>query len=129
MNAHVGETSVEHEISHGGFGFGTKNDPGEEVLNLADAHGLLVANTLFKKKPEHLITYKSGQHATQIDYWLCSTELRKTFKDCKVIPGEPLASQHRLLLLEMNIERKQKTKDSIKPVCKIKWQNLEKEKG
>ncbi|KAI5740423.1 hypothetical protein M8J76_003694 [Diaphorina citri] len=129
MNGHVGKRRDGHEECHGGYGFGEKNEPGERVINLAEAYDLKIVNTFYKKKDEHLITFKSGTSKTQIDYWLCSRDLASTFKDCKVIPGEALTSQHRLLLLEsMLIEIKEK-KDTIKPVGKIKWFKMSKEEG
>ncbi|XP_059048934.1 uncharacterized protein LOC131844149 [Achroia grisella] len=47
--------------------------------------------------------------------------------DCKVIPGEPLTSQHRLLLTALKLKTPIKTK--IPKVEKIKWHALKGEKG
>ena len=45
-------------------------------------------NTFFQKQEEHLITYKSGNTRTTIDYILVKRTELKAAKDCKVIPGE-----------------------------------------
>ncbi|KAI5738368.1 hypothetical protein M8J77_006061 [Diaphorina citri] len=97
----------------------------------AAAYELTLANTRFKKKEEHLITYRSGRTATQIDFWICSNSnaLKKNMMDCKVIPGEAVVHQHRLLLLELQLERTSKQKDTAKPVEKIKWFNLPTDSG
>uniref|UniRef100_A0A8D9DR12 Craniofacial development protein 2 n=1 Tax=Cacopsylla melanoneura TaxID=428564 RepID=A0A8D9DR12_9HEMI len=129
MNGHVGKNRDGHEECHGGYGFGEKNEPGERVVNLAEAYDLKIVNTFYKKKDEHLITFKSGPNKTQIDYWICSRDLASTFKDCKVIPGEALTSQHRLLLLEILLIQFKEKKDTIKPVGKIKWFKISKEDG
>ena len=42
---------------------------------------------MFRKREEHLITYKSGDIRTQIDFIMSKGSSMKVF-DCKVIPGE-----------------------------------------
>jgi hypothetical protein len=44
----------------GGFGCGEQNQEGEEILNFDVAYDLMVANTSFRKKKSHLITFNSG---------------------------------------------------------------------
>jgi hypothetical protein len=108
----------------GGWGFGIRNQEGETLLQAACAFDLNIVNTFYKKKTEHLVTYKSGHHATQIDYFLVKRNRISRLIDCKVIPGECLVSKHRLLLLECKI----RVKHSIscnKPVPKIRWYLLE----
>jgi len=63
---------------HGGFGWGQRNRDGERMLDLADSCDLVVGNTFFKKDAEKLITYKSGDRATMIDYML----VQKTVLKC-----------------------------------------------
>ena len=41
---------------HGGQAIGKRNTEGERVLEFAFANELVVGNTWFKKKPEHLVT-------------------------------------------------------------------------
>ena len=50
-----------------------------------------------RKKEEHLITYKSGGNSSQIDFIITRRVDLKEMRDCKVIPGEEVVSQHRLL--------------------------------
>lgn len=70
FNGHVGRENVSYERIHGGWGFGGRNSDGEAILQAASAFDLAVVNTWFQKKEQHLITYKSGHHKTQIDYFL-----------------------------------------------------------
>ena len=58
-------------------------------------------NTNFKKKEEHVISYKSYSYESQIDYILTRSEDAKEVKDCKVIPGEPAVKQHRLMIADI----------------------------
>ena len=45
LNGHVGASSVGFEVVHGGFGYGSRNQEGEEVLDFAIAFDLVIANT------------------------------------------------------------------------------------
>ena len=71
-NGHVGRAGTEYREVHGGMGYG-RSEPdveGEKILEYALAFDLLLVNTCFKKRDSHLITYKSGNAATQIDFIL-----------------------------------------------------------
>jgi hypothetical protein len=60
---------------------------GEDVLNFALAYDLLLANTLFRKRESHLVTFHSGQYSSQIDFILARRKDRRDCLDCKVITG------------------------------------------
>ena len=64
LNGHVGTTSAGFEAVHGGFGYGSRNQEGEEVLDFAVAFDLMIANTFFRKRESHLVTFSSGQHSS-----------------------------------------------------------------
>ncbi|XP_026731885.1 craniofacial development protein 2-like [Trichoplusia ni] len=100
FNGHVGRESDGYERVHGGRGFGNRNTDGEALLQAACAFDLAITNTWFRKREEHLITYKSGHHATQIDFFLIKRRSLCCVKNCKVLPGEALVTQHRLIVLE-----------------------------
>ena len=127
LNGHVGQDNYDYEDCHGGRGFGARNDPGSEILELCKSFGLIVLNTMFIKEPRHLVTYCSGSHETQIDYHICPKFMKRRVKDCKVIIGEPLVSQHRLLLTEFfsGIDVGGTRKRPV--VKKIKWYKLSKQ--
>ncbi|RLN34198.1 Glutathione reductase, cytosolic [Panicum miliaceum] len=72
----------------------------EDSLNFALAYDLLIANTLFRKRESHLVTFHSGQHSSQIDFILARREDRRDCLDCKVIPGECVVPQHRLVVAD-----------------------------
>ena len=90
------------------------------------AYELLVVNSYFKKKEDHLVTFKSGSLKTQINYFLMRADSQRSCKDCKVIPSEYLVTQHRLLVL--NVEFKcSKWKKRRVGDHKVKWWTLTKE--
>ena len=86
---------------HDGYGFGDRNETGKSILNFALASDLVMANTMYKKREEHLITFKNGSVKSQIDYFLVRKMDYLKCNDCKVIPGESLTSQHRILVLDL----------------------------
>lgn len=122
MNAHVGENCDGYEGVHGGMGFGRRNVEGERLLELAEAAEMIILNTLFKKRRNHLITYKSGQDETQIDYIMVRKENRRLVMDCKVIPGEAVVTQHRVLVADLRIKvEKKRKKEERKRKIKV-WE-------
>ncbi|XP_049782602.1 uncharacterized protein LOC126184272 [Schistocerca cancellata] len=59
LNGHVACRKEEH-TTHGGHGFGEKNDDGQGILDFSEAHKLAIANAWF-------FAYYSGTNAKQID--------------------------------------------------------------
>jgi hypothetical protein len=102
LNRHVGSSRVGFDVVHGGFGYGSRNQEGEGILNFALAYDLIVANTLFRKSVSHLVTFSSGQHCSQINFILARREDRHACLDCKVIPGECVMPQHKLVVVDFH---------------------------
>jgi hypothetical protein len=100
LNGHVGSTRVGFDGVHGGFEYGSRNQEGEGILNFVLAYDLIVANTLFRKRVSHLVAFSSGQHCSQIDFILVRREDRHACLDCKVIPGECVVPQHKLVVAD-----------------------------
>ena len=113
LNGHVGRDRNGYREVHRGYGFGEINNEGESILDFAMAYGLVITNIRFKKRDEHLITYKNVVSSTQIDYFLMRQEDQLCCKDCKVILGQCLTTQHRLLILDIQV-RNWKRKNHIK---------------
>jgi len=73
-----------------------------------------------------LLTFKSGSIKTQIDYFLTRADNSRLCKDSKVIPSEYLRTQHRLLVLDLELKCSKWKKRSVwEP--RVKWWNLTKE--
>ena len=53
-----------------------------------------------------LTTYKSGGHATQVDYCLVRKRDRDSCLDCKVVLSTEMSAQHRLLVLVFRMRKK-----------------------
>jgi len=50
------------------------------------------------------VTFRSGPIKTQIDYFRIGADSRTLYKDCKVITSEYLGTQHRLLVLDVELK-------------------------
>ncbi|KAH1196522.1 Glutathione hydrolase 1 [Glycine max] len=127
LNGHVGSVARGFEGVHRGFGLGEMNGEGKSILEFSEALDLSIANTWFKKREEHLITYKSGGTCSQIDFFLIRKSDRKYCLNCKVIPGESLTTQHGVLVMDLRIrDRTKRRSPMVAP--RIKWWHLKDEK-
>ena len=123
LNGHVGSETTGYEGFHGGYGIGNANAEGKTILDFALAFNFIIANTCFRKRVEHLITYKSGATCSQIDFFLIRKSDRKLCTNCKVIPGESLTTQHRVLVMDVHVKRRIE-RNSRKTSPKIRWWQL-----
>jgi hypothetical protein len=123
LNGHVGATNVGFEQVHGGFGYGSRNQEGEDVLNFALAYDLLIANTLFRKKESHLVTFRSGQHSSQINFIFARREDRRACFHCRVLLGECVVPQHKLVVADFHF-RVHVHRDKRVKIARTKWWNL-----
>ena len=85
-NSHVGRAGTGYREVAGGMGYGSPEPDVEgERTEYAVAFNLLLGNTCFKKHDSHLITYKSGSVAMQIDFILFHRTMGKHHR-CKSDP-------------------------------------------
>ena len=47
-----------------------------------------------------MLTFRSRIHSSVIDYTIVRRESLRNLENSKVIPGDPIATQHRLLVME-----------------------------
>ena len=71
------------------------------------------------------MTYKSGGRSTQVDYIICRRAYLKEIGDCKVIAGDNVAKQHRLLVCRMTLDTRKRRITKAEP--RIKRWKLKKE--
>ena len=74
-------------------------------------HVQIQPHTCFQKRKSRLVTFRSGETETMIDYILVNNKYRSSVKDVKVIAGEEIVSQHCLLL---KVKRKVKFRKKLK---------------
>ena len=98
LNAHVGKGTNGFDIVHGGNGFGNRNADGVRLLDFCLAANLSITNTFFSKPPNKLVTYRSGDNQSQIDFILVPRNQLKSILNVTVINGEECTPQHKLLI-------------------------------
>ncbi|XP_016544401.2 uncharacterized protein LOC107844516 [Capsicum annuum] len=123
FNGNIGASPIGYGDVYGGFGFGDRNDAGAALLNFVRNFGLVVVNSCFLKKKEHMVTFRCRLVKTQIEFLLLMKGDRTLCKDCKVLSSENLVTQHKLLLIDLVIkkERKRKGRES-RP--RVRWCGL-----
>jgi len=126
FNGHIGSIAEGYETVHGGLGFGERNSGGISILDFAVVCDMSIVNSYFRKREEHLVTFRSGSARTQIDYFLMRASRRRWCRDFKVLPSECLTSQHRLLVLDVDIWGAMRRKRKVGEY-KVKWWNLSRE--
>ena len=107
LNAKVGANRIGFEHCLGENGYGKRDLEGTQLLEMCSRNGLIIGNSLFKKRKEHHITRYSwdGVYESVIDYILVSRELRNILLDVRVIPSVALDGDHRLLIGVVRIEQ------------------------
>ncbi|XP_075111551.1 uncharacterized protein LOC142181848 [Nicotiana tabacum] len=128
ITGHIGASARGYDDVHGGYGFGDRNEGGNSLLDFARAFDLVIANSSFPKREEHLVTFRNSMGKTQIDYLLCRKCNKGLCTDFKVIPSEHLMTLHRLLVMDLEIKRSRRKREGCRQP-KIKWGNLTKDKA
>ena len=87
FNAHVGVVEPGEEESVGRYGWGARNREGRALVEQVARNGLAVANYFFQKRESRKITYRSGQHKTELDLLIVRKQQLRKIKDCKAVAG------------------------------------------
>ena len=123
LNGHIGRSRDGIERIHGGWGMRDRNDEGEKIVDTAMAFDLAIVNAFFEKKVNQFVTYNSGGRESQIDFLMCRRCHLKEVINCKVINGEAVAGQHRVLDMDWEFQRGKKRKPE-QATPRIKWWRL-----
>ena len=123
LNGHIGRSRDGIERIHGGWGMRDGNDEGENIVDTAMAFDLAIVNTFFEKKVNQFVTYNCGGRESQIDFLGCRRCHLKEVINWKVINGKAVAAQHRVLVMDWDIQRGKKRKPEL-ATPRIKWWRL-----
>ena len=105
FNAHIGVVEQGDEENIGGFGWGTRNREGRELVEMLRRNGMAVAGTFLQKKESHTITSRSGRHRTELDPLVVRQQQLRRAKDCKVLAGECVTTQHKPVVSEVHMKK------------------------
>jgi hypothetical protein len=123
LNCHVCSTNVGYELARGGFRYGSRHQEGEDILDFAVAYNLVIANTFFRKRYSHFVTFSSGHRSSQIDFVLIRREHNQACLDCKVIHGESVVPQHNLVVADFRFRISTHRVKQAK-IVRMKWWKL-----
>lgn len=98
------------------------------MLECAKTFNLVIANSYFLKKVEHLITFRIMVSKTQINYLLLIKCDRGLWTYCKVILSEKLTTQHMLLVMDLEIMWRRR-KRVMSSLSRASWGALTKDKA
>ncbi|GBP01096.1 LINE-1 retrotransposable element ORF2 protein [Eumeta japonica] len=96
FNAKVGHPRKDEHLVTKQFGYGTRNNRGQRLVDFALEHKLAIINTCFKKKPNKKWTWRSpdGKIKNEIDYILSNQP--KIFQDIGTL-NLNFHSDHRII--------------------------------
>lgn len=108
FNAETGSDAAAWNGTLGRFGVGNRNDNGIRMLSFASSNGLICANSWFRHKPVHKLTFYSndGKTRKQIDHILVSRNIRSAVNDVRVYPHTGLVSDHSLVVARIQLHLK-----------------------
>ena len=119
FNGHVGRERDGFEGVHGGFGFGHRNEEGGRILEYCASMDMVLCNTMFKKVEKDLVTYESGDDRSMIDYVMVKRRDRKMVTNVRRIWAKDCVPQHCLLITDMKVGPRIKSKKQFHPKLKI----------
>ena len=127
LNGHIVKQVNGNEGIHSGYGYDIRNKESEHILEFAIVHNLVVGNSYFTKKDNHLITYQSEGISSQTDYILVRRSDFKLVRDIEVIPGEEVVTQHRMFVSDIEWKFTKQNKKAFTPkLCKRKLKDQDK---
>lgn len=132
FNAKIGPRVNGEEPFVGCFGVGDRNDNGERLVSALMTHDLYAANTRFKHKHKHIVTWKSpdGNTMNQIDYVLVRRRWKSSVMDARSFWGNEWCSDHALIRarIKLRFSTGQKTNKAVRyNVERLKDDNVKQE--
>ena len=85
---------------------------------MVQAYDLALVNTFFQKKEGQLITLNSGRNTSVTDYIAINRDHLGRLRNCKVVPEESIACQHKFLIADLTVCRKRETRRRRTPRTK-----------
>ena len=117
FNAKIGIKEKEETYqSIGPYGIGVRNDRGERLIEFAEEHKLVIANTLFKKASNRYWTWESPGAIAKNMIDLALSNKREIVTDCGVITKADKGSDHRMIRIKIKMNKKlERTKSMKRP--------------
>ncbi|CAM4977717.1 unnamed protein product [Rotaria socialis] len=107
-NAKVGTDNTGWESVMGRYGYGSRNERGERLLEFAAEHNLFICNTRFQQKLNRKWTWDSpdGIHKNMIDLVIVQKRWKTSVTNCRTFQGADISSDHSLVLCNIKLKLK-----------------------
>ena len=107
-NAEVGNDNSGWESAMGRYGYGQRNECGEQLLEFAKLHDLFICNTRFQQKSKRKWTWESpdGLHKNMIDFIIIQKRWKTSVTNCRTFQGADISSDHSLFLYNIKLRLK-----------------------
>ena len=104
LNAKIGQGNEE---CVGKFGYGERNERGEDLINFATAHNFKIMNTFFQKSKNKRWTWRSPNHETKNEIDFILIDRHNIVKNVDVLNQVNVGSDHRMVRCKIQINTKQ----------------------
>jgi len=111
---------------HGGYGYGVRNADGSRILEFADGLNLVICNALFMKQESKLVTYEADPAKSTVDSIIVRRGDKAKVHNVKVIPIEECVSQHKFLVMDMQLNTTKRRHKKFEPRVRV-WKLKEKQ--
>ncbi len=119
FNAHVGMAETGDEESIGRYGWGTRNREGQDLVEMVMRNGMVVAGSFFQKRDSLKVTYRNGNHKTELDLLVVRRQQLCRIKYCKAIAWEYVTTQHKPVVFIVRMQKTRKIRMQGRKT--IKW--------
>lgn len=97
MNGHVGVNTAGYEGVHGGYGYGSRNEEGISLLEMAQGLDLVIANTCFRRRMSISSHIVAGRMQAKSTSYYSGKQTENTYKTVKLFLVRRLSSSIVLL--------------------------------
>ena len=123
LNGHVGADGIDYSRWHGGYSRGKQNKAGKKILDFVSEFDLALVNTFFCKDDPHTYTYYSKKSLTVVDYLAIRRNSLGMIRDCEVKPEELIASEHKLLVMDVVVSNEDQAMHKMYNLPKTKQEH------
>ena len=114
FNAKIGQPRKEENLIMGSYGYGSRNERGEQLISYAYENKLSFINTFFKKRLSRRWTWMSPDHKTRNEIDFIMTNCPKLVSNYEVISNIKFATDHRLLRATLVLNRQKKSRKNFR---------------
>lgn len=97
FNAKIGHPKPEENLIMGKYGYGERNERGEQLIDFALEYKLSIMNTFFKKRASRKWTWKSPDHTIMNEIDFIMTSNPKLINNVEVLSNVKFPSDHRMV--------------------------------